>query len=132
MTICCHMLCILPFGYFDKLIPTNELKFMTISQPCIKSNIFYCHTGLVLMNAIATQDCIDDPTFRHSSPSVFIRDDLMLKTQDFIYSSNIHYIWRWKPGILMLVLAPLIAMMVAICHKNICILLANDIMLLSI
>ena len=30
---------------------------MTISQPGIKSNIFYCHTGLVLMNAIATQDC---------------------------------------------------------------------------
>ena len=28
---------------------------MTISQPGIKSNIFYCHTGLVLMNAIATQ-----------------------------------------------------------------------------
>ena len=27
---------------------------MTISQPGIKSNIFYCHTGLVLMNAIAT------------------------------------------------------------------------------
>ena len=51
---------------------------MTISQPGIKSNIFYCRTGLVLMNAIATQDCIHDPTFRHSSPSVFIRGDLML------------------------------------------------------
>ena len=54
---------------------------MTISQPGIKSNILYCHIGLVLMNAIATQDCIHDPTFRHSSPSVFIRGDLMLKTQ---------------------------------------------------
>ena len=63
-------------------------KSMTISQPVIKSNIFYCHTGLVLMNAIATQDCIRDPTFRHSSPSVFIRGDLMLKTQDFIYSTT--------------------------------------------
>ena len=66
----------------------NELKFMTISQPGIKSNIFYCHTGLVLMNAIATQDCIHDPTFRHSSPSVFIRGDLMLKTQGLIYSTT--------------------------------------------
>ena len=55
---------------------------MTISQSGIKSNIFYCHTGLVLINAIATQHCIHDPTFRHSSPSVFIRGDLMLKTQD--------------------------------------------------
>ena len=36
---------------------------MTISQPGIKSNIFYCHTGLVLMNAIATQDCIHDQRF---------------------------------------------------------------------
>ena len=27
---------------------------MTISQQGIKSNIFYHHTGLVLMNAIAT------------------------------------------------------------------------------
>ena len=36
----------------------NELKFMTISQPGIKSNIFYCHTGLVLMNAILCGDCI--------------------------------------------------------------------------
>ena len=42
----------------------NELKFMTISQPGIKSNIFYCHTGLVLMNGIATQDYIHDPTSR--------------------------------------------------------------------
>ena len=33
----------------------NELKFMAMSQPGIKSNIFYCHIGLVLMNAIATQ-----------------------------------------------------------------------------
>ena len=49
---------------------------------------FYCHTDLVLMNAIATKDCILDPTFRHSSPSVFIRDDLMLKTQDLIYSKT--------------------------------------------
>ena len=51
-------------------------------------NIFYCHTGLVLMNAIATQDCIHDPTFQHSSPSVFIRGDLMLKTQGLIYSTT--------------------------------------------
>ena len=55
---------------------------MTISQPCIKSNIFYCNTGLVLMNTITTQDCTHDPTFRHSSPSVFMRGDLMLKTRD--------------------------------------------------
>ena len=61
------------------------MNSMTISQPGIKSNIFYCHTGLVLMNAIATQDCIHDPTFRHSSPSVFIRGDLMLKTQGLIH-----------------------------------------------
>ena len=27
---------------------------MTISQPGIKSNIFYCHTGLVLMNGFNT------------------------------------------------------------------------------
>ena len=32
------------------------------------------------MNAIATQDCIHDPTFRHSNPSVFIRGDLMSKS----------------------------------------------------
>ena len=38
----------------------------------------------------------------------------------------------WKPGILMLALVPLIGMTVAICHKNICILLANDVMLSSI
>ena len=48
---------------------------MTISQPGKKSNIIYCHSGLVLMNIIATQDCTHDPTFRHSSPSVFIRGD---------------------------------------------------------
>ena len=42
-------------------------------------NIFYCHTGLVITNAIATRDCIHDPAFRHYSPSVFIRGDLMLK-----------------------------------------------------
>ena len=51
-------------------------------------NLFYGHTGLVLMNAIVTQDCIHDPTFRHSSPSVFIRGDLMLKTRDLIYLST--------------------------------------------
>ena len=56
---------------------------MTISQLGIKSNIFSCHTGLSLMNAIATQDYIRDPTFRHSSPSVFIRGDLMLKLTIF-------------------------------------------------
>ena len=39
------------------------------------------------------------------------------------------YDFVWKPGILTLVLVPLIGMMVAICHKNICILLANDVML---
>ena len=33
------------------------------------------------MNAIITRDCTHDPTFRHSSPSVFIRDDLMLKLE---------------------------------------------------
>ena len=38
----------------------------------------------------------------------------------------------WKPGILTLALVPLIGMTVAICHKNICILLANDVMLPSI
>ena len=38
----------------------------------------------------------------------------------------------WKPGILTLALVPLIGMTVAICHKNICILLANDVMLSSI
>ena len=38
-----------------------------------KLNIFYFHTGSVLMNAIATQNCTHDPTFRHSSPRVFIR-----------------------------------------------------------
>ena len=53
---------------------------MTISQPGIKSNIFYCHTGSILMNAIATQDCTHDLTFRHSSPSVFIMGNLMIKT----------------------------------------------------
>ena len=63
-------------------------KFMIISQPGIKSNIFHCHTGLVLINTIATQDCIHDPTFRYSSPSVFITGDLMLKTQDLIYSTT--------------------------------------------
>ena len=51
---------------------------MTLSPPGIKFNIFSSHTGLVLMNAIATQDCIHDPTFRHFSPSFFIRGDLML------------------------------------------------------
>ena len=61
---------------------------MTIWQPGIKSNIFYCHTGLVFMNAIATQDCIHDLTFQHSSPSVFIGGDLMLKTQGLIYSTT--------------------------------------------
>ena len=38
----------------------------------------------------------------------------------------------WKPGILTLALVPLIGMTVAICNKNICILLANDVMLSSI
>ena len=65
-----------------------ELKFMTISQPDIKSNIFYHHTASVFINGIATQDCAHDQTFRHSSPSVFIRDDLMLKTRDLIYLST--------------------------------------------
>ena len=46
---------------------------MTISQPGIKSNIFYCHTGLVLMNAIATQDWPHDPTLRHSSPRLLVQ-----------------------------------------------------------
>ena len=36
----------------------NNVNSMTISQPGIKSNIFYWHTGLILMNAIATQDCV--------------------------------------------------------------------------
>ena len=52
------------------------------------SNMLYCHTGLVLINAIATQDCTHDPTCRHSSPGFFIRGDLMLKTRDLIYSST--------------------------------------------
>ena len=34
----------------------------------------------------------------------------------------------WKPGILTLALVPLIRMTIAICHKNICIMLANDVM----
>ena len=38
----------------------------------------------------------------------------------------------WKPGILTLAPVPLIGMTVAICHKNSCILLANDVMLSSI
>ena len=38
----------------------------------------------------------------------------------------------WKPVILTLVLVPLIGMTVAICHKNIRILLANDVTLSSI
>ena len=38
----------------------------------------------------------------------------------------------WKPGILKLVLVPLIGMTVTICHKNICILLKNNVMLTSI
>ena len=38
----------------------------------------------------------------------------------------------WKPGISTIVLVPLIGMTVAICHKNICVLLANDVMLTSI
>ena len=54
------------------------------------SSIFYCHIGSVLMNAIATQDCTHNLTFRHSSPSVFIRGDLMLKTRDLINLST----WR--------------------------------------
>ena len=32
----------------------------------------------------------------------------------------------WKPGILTLVLVPLIGMTIAICHKNICILFINS------
>ena len=65
------------------------LKFMTILQPGIKSNIFYCHNGLVLMNAIATKDCKHNAMLRHSSPSVFIRGDVMLKTHDlYIYLST--------------------------------------------
>ena len=86
---------------------------MTISQPGIKSITFYCHTGPVLMNAIATQDCTHDPTFRQFSPSVFIRGDLR-----YVIST--------------LVRVPEIGMTVAICHKKICILLANDVMLTSI
>ena len=38
----------------------------------------------------------------------------------------------WKPGILTLVLVVLIGLTVAICHKNICILLKNNAMLTSI
>ena len=44
-----------------------------------KSNIIYPQTGSDLMNAIAIQDCAHYPTFRDSSPSAFIRFDLMLK-----------------------------------------------------
>ena len=46
----------------------------------LNSYIFYYYTGLVLMNAIAKQDCTHDPTLRHSSSSVFIRGDLMLES----------------------------------------------------
>ena len=54
-------------------------RFSSDIEQISMSNIFYCHTGLVLVNAIATQDYIHDPTFRHSSPSVFMTGDLMLK-----------------------------------------------------
>ena len=46
---------------------------MTISQPGIKSNIFYCHNGSVLMNAIATQDCTHDPKIHQNSTSEAVK-----------------------------------------------------------
>ena len=84
---------------WDKIFPPDGESFMVENREdsilfvvsglkTLIFNIFYCHTGLVLMNAIATQDCIHDPTFRHSSPSVFIRGDRMLKTQGPIYSTT--------------------------------------------
>ena len=64
-------------GNLRKLL-TNGINMKEIGRPrsfrsarffqtmTLKSNIFYCHTGSVLMNAIATQDCTHDPTFRHN------------------------------------------------------------------
>ena len=44
------------FKHKSSIYSVHKKKlFMTISQPGIKSNIFYGHTGLVLMNAIVTQ-----------------------------------------------------------------------------
>ena len=58
------------------------------------------------------------------------------KTSHKIITTNNRYgqvnNFVWKPGILTLVLVPLIGMMVAICHKNIGILSADDVMLSSI
>ena len=70
-----HEICSLPQAISANM---REVKFMTMSQPGIKCNIFYNRTGSVLMNANATQDWTHDPTFRHSSPCVFIKGDLML------------------------------------------------------
>ena len=55
----------------------NELRFITISQPGMKSNILFCNNCLVLMTAIATKHCTHDAGFRQFSPCVFIMGDLI-------------------------------------------------------
>ena len=68
----------------------------------------------------STRTSVNMPGFQTKSLTILPQTIVMVN--DFV----------WKPGILTLVLVPLIHMTVAICHKNICILLANDVMLLSI
>ena len=82
-----QIICKLHFTSNACCIFAQRLTNFAAARSAIIEHVFPLHAKPPKWS-IATQDCIHDPTFRHSSPSVFIRGDLMLKTQDLIYSTG--------------------------------------------